>query len=304
MTDITLADLTFDYAIIPDDQARAIAQTVAADIKPRLRRTAEDIFAIGKGLLRAKDALPHGYFGRWAYDELGLTSRTAQRFMQVAERLGNESDNLSHLLPSVLYQLAGDNTPPETVNAVIKLARAGERVTVAQAREIVRRASPTPPPAGDSTIRVPLRMAGDSQPAPSQRTSDSMAGATGTGTCRACHRPLTDPASVAAGIGICCARREQMTGGSDGAAEETDDAITLTDDLPVYGLSDDDVITHRPALTPIQRSSVRNLLRTIGYGVSYFQPHPAAREFGIEEEWLTAWDAIQTLVQRMEEIAQ
>ena len=312
------AELVFDYTSIPDN-SRDVAMQVAVDIKPRLRRTAEDIFAIGRGLLRAKAALPHGFFSRWAYDELGLTSKSAQRFMQVAERLESESDNLSHLLPSVLYQLAQADTPPAAVGEVIRLnteLRAqGERgATVAQTQEVIRRLRP----AGASAT-VSLRRAGNETPQTTRRTGDSMAATHSTATCRACHRPLTDPASALAGIGPCCALREQMAGGSDGAGASTEPEASatgidgnwqsLTEEMPVYSLSDDDVDiddapTHTAALTALQRNAARNLLRTIGYGINYFQPHPAAAEFGVEREWQAAWNAIQMLKTRLEAISQ
>ena len=328
------AELVYDYASIPDN-SREVAMQVAVDIKPRLRRTAEDIFAIGRGLLRAKDALPHGFFSRWAYDELGLTSKSAQRFMLVAERLESESDNLSHLLPSVLYQLAQADTPSAAVGEVIRLntqLRAqGERgATVAQTQEVIRRLRPSVPDIDDSeelpelrpagaSATVPLRRAGNETPQTTRRTGDSMAATHSTATCRACHRPLTDPASALAGIGPCCALREQMAGGSDGAGASTEPEASatgidgnwqsLTEEMPVYSLSDDDVDiddapTHTAALTALQRNAARNLLRTIGYGINYFQPHPAAAEFGVEREWQAAWNAIQMLKTRLEAISQ
>ena len=312
------AELVFDYTSIPDN-SRDVAMQVAVDIKPRLRRTAEDIFAIGRGLLRAKAALPHGFFSRWAYDELGLTSKSAQRFMQVAERLESESDNLSHLLPSVLYQLAQADTPPAAVGEVIRLnteLRAqGERgATVAQTQEVIRRLRPT-----GASATVSLRRAGNESPQTTRRTGDSMAATHSTATCRACHRPLTDPASALAGIGPCCALREQMAGGTDGADEPGASATGIdgnwqtfnpeTDETPVYSLSDDDVDidaapTRTAAMTALQRNAARNLLRTMSYGIDYFKPHPADREFGIERERQAAWTAIQTLQRRLEAISQ
>ena len=325
-TAITPEVLLFDYNSIPDN-SREVAMQVAVDIKPRLRRTVEDIFAIGRGLLRAKDALPHGFFSRWAYDELGLTSKSAQRFMQVAERLESESDKLSHLFPSVLYLLAQADTPPAAVGEVIRLnteLRAqGERgATVAQTQEVIRRLRPAVASTAAGVVStgstqaatVSLRRAGNETPQTTRRTGDSMAATHSTATCRACHRPLTDPASALAGIGPCCALREQMAGGSDGEGEQGASATgidsnwqILTEEMPVCSLSDDDVEidaapTRTAALTAVQRSAARNLLRTIGYGISYFQPHPTAAEFGVEREWQAAWNAIQTLQRRLEAI--
>lgn len=315
MTDIIASDLLFDYASIPDD-SRDVARTVALDIKPRLRRAAEDVIAVGRGLIRAKAALPHGFFGKWAYDEFGLTAKTTERFVdvaQLAERMGAESDNLSHLLPSVLYELAKPSTPAKAVENVLKLsatlAETGERVTVKQARgEIRRLRQPTQTNVGGA--HIPLRKAGEGGAA-SVSTGDSMP-ATPTAICRRCHRPLSDPATAAAGIGHICATHEQRGGGGDGEGETT--AVAHTDEMPVYEsieqivdyVSDDDVWTpaQRPVLTPAQKRGAANLLRTIGYGVDYFQPHPADRELGIEHLQEAAWEAIQALIAELEAISQ
>lgn len=304
MTDITAGELVFDYASIPDD-SRDVARDIALDIKPRLRRAAEDVIAIGNGLIQAKAALPHGFFGRWAYDEFGLTAKTTERFVgvaQLAERMGAESDNLSHLLPSVLYELAKPSTPAKAVEKVIDLSRSlaetGERVTVAQARREIRRLRQPTQPQTNGTGKVTLSPVAAS-PGGTQ--------ATAAATCRACHRQLTDPDSIAAGIGHTCAQREQMAGGGDGNDTDTDAdeprTVELVDDLPVYGLADDDVFA-TAELTAEQKRGARNILRTIGYGIGYLQPHPAARELGIEQEWQAAWEAIQALVKELEAISQ
>jgi hypothetical protein len=55
-----------------------------------MRRTAEDIVAIGHALIRQKAALPHGSFLPWIEAEFAMTPRTAQNFMKVAEQYGSK----------------------------------------------------------------------------------------------------------------------------------------------------------------------------------------------------------------------
>src|SRR5687768_11939917 len=55
----------------------------AKRIRPHLVAAVEHIIAAGKELIGAKEALPHGEFGTLC-ESLGLTTRTAQRFMAIA----------------------------------------------------------------------------------------------------------------------------------------------------------------------------------------------------------------------------
>jgi hypothetical protein len=131
----------FDYSCI----ANAIAEQVrsAADrIRDKVKRTLEDVIAVGKELLTAKAQLPYGRFGLWLQAEFGWTERTARHFMAVAERFGPKAEIISNLgiAPTAAYLLAAPSTPDEARQAAIAQAEAGRRVTVAVARDIVARA--------------------------------------------------------------------------------------------------------------------------------------------------------------------
>ena len=54
-----------------------------------LRQTAQNIIEIGKELTAAKQEVPHGQWLNWLDSNFGMTERTAQNFMKVAERLSN-----------------------------------------------------------------------------------------------------------------------------------------------------------------------------------------------------------------------
>ena len=80
----------------------------AGRIRPHLMAAAESIIAAGKELLAAKEALPHGEFGP-LLDELGLTPRTAQRFMAIARHpVLSDPTRVSHLPGAwgTLYELS------------------------------------------------------------------------------------------------------------------------------------------------------------------------------------------------------
>ena len=128
--------LRYDYSVIEDDGDRNAVMGAAIAIKPLVRRVAEDLIQIGQELIAAKDFLPHGQFTPWIETEFGLHPRTARRMMAVAERLGHKADTLSDLSASVLYELAADSTPAETVDRVVRLTGSGENLTTRDVRSL------------------------------------------------------------------------------------------------------------------------------------------------------------------------
>ena len=128
--------LRYDYSVIEDDGDRNAVMGAAMAIKPLVRRVAEDLIQIGQELIAVKDFLPHGQFTPWIETEFGLHPRTARRMMAVAERLGHKADTLSDLSASVLYELAADSTPAETVDRVVRLTGSGENLTTKDVRSL------------------------------------------------------------------------------------------------------------------------------------------------------------------------
>ncbi|OSM04458.1 DUF3102 domain-containing protein [Magnetofaba australis] len=112
-----------------------IAKPAAERIRLRMRRTAEDIIAIGQDLQRVKDAIPHGSFGPWIQAEFEMTESSALRFMRVAERFGTKSVNLTDLKPSVLYFLAAPSTPEEVIEKAVEKSSAGDSVSNADVKK-------------------------------------------------------------------------------------------------------------------------------------------------------------------------
>ena len=90
----------------------------AERIRTRLKRTAEDIVAIGQDLIVAKKIVGHGQFEIWVHTEFGMSPETAQNFMHVAERFGRESGIIPELPATILYLLAAPSTPEAVVEQV------------------------------------------------------------------------------------------------------------------------------------------------------------------------------------------
>ena len=67
-----------------------------------------------------------------------MTERTAQNFMRVADKYG-ENAIIADLSPTVLYVLAAPSTPEEVSTAVADKVMAGERVSVADVKALAPR---------------------------------------------------------------------------------------------------------------------------------------------------------------------
>jgi DNA repair exonuclease SbcCD ATPase subunit len=113
-----IVQTTFDYAGL-DEAKRVRVQVKAESIKARMKRTAEDIIAIGLDLIAVKGELGHGQFLQWIKAEFGMSDRHARNFMAVATRFSNKSEIISDLSPTILYELAAPSTPDEVIQEVL-----------------------------------------------------------------------------------------------------------------------------------------------------------------------------------------
>lgn len=110
--------LAFDYSAL-DTDTQSFIKVKAKDIHVRLKRTAEDIVAVGQALIDVKLRLDHGQFGSWLQSEFGMTDRHARNFMNVAIRFSDKTETVSDFPATVLYLLAAPSTPDEIVEQVI-----------------------------------------------------------------------------------------------------------------------------------------------------------------------------------------
>ena len=123
----------FDYNAL-DDGMRILKRT--DEIKVLVKRTADDIIAIGERLLEVKALLPHGAFGDWLSAEFDWSQDTAGRLMNVASRFG-DIPQIADFAPSALYLLASPSTPESARQEAVGLAQAGETITHTEAKAIV-----------------------------------------------------------------------------------------------------------------------------------------------------------------------
>lgn len=118
----------FAYSDLAPD-TRSIVEAATDRLHTLERKTGEQIIEMGQELIRVKQALGHGLFGAWLESEFGWTDRTAQNFMNVAEKFAGKTENFAHFAPSALYALASGSVPQEIRDEFTAKAEAGERVT-------------------------------------------------------------------------------------------------------------------------------------------------------------------------------
>jgi Protein of unknown function (DUF3102) len=114
----------------------------AIEIRKLCKRTAHDIYEIGRRLTEAKKLVGHGNWLNWLDAEFGWTDRTALNFMHVFQ-MWPESETVSDLdiNISALYRLARPSTPVAAREEIIKRADAGTPITVANVEDVIEQAN-------------------------------------------------------------------------------------------------------------------------------------------------------------------
>jgi hypothetical protein len=136
----------FDYETL-DEEIRSFVQRKTDETRGLLRRTAQNVIAIGRNIQAVKEQLPHGQFLPWLQTEFAMTERHARNFMHAAARFGNKPEIIADLSATVIYELAAPSTPEVVIEQVeskhippmleaIRAAKEAER----QAREAEERA--------------------------------------------------------------------------------------------------------------------------------------------------------------------
>jgi hypothetical protein len=125
---VTLASIdAFDYSAV-EPAAVPSLRASAKTIRARITKTTADIIATGRELALAKAHLDHGQFCTWVEAEIGISARTAQRYMAATE-LADKNDTVSLLPPTMVHRLAAKSAPEEVVDEVIARARSGEIIS-------------------------------------------------------------------------------------------------------------------------------------------------------------------------------
>jgi len=119
-----LAATQFDYNTVPAS-IRFDLQAQAKLIKKLIAKTTADLIDLGRHLIAAKQYIGHGLFIPWVEGEIGISGRTAQRYMAIAQLAEAKNDSVSLLPPTILHRLAAPSAPLEVVDYVIGQANDG-----------------------------------------------------------------------------------------------------------------------------------------------------------------------------------
>jgi hypothetical protein len=119
-------EIGFDYSTLEDQETADAVRAAAESINCRKNSIHGDIVGIGIDLLGVKGRLSHGQFGAWIEAEFGMTPRTAQNYMSVAEVFGSKYEIVSHLKPTTIVSLAAPSISAEVRGRIIDCSK-GER---------------------------------------------------------------------------------------------------------------------------------------------------------------------------------
>jgi len=117
---------------------------LAQDTRFRMKRSTEDLIQIGTNLIEAKKLCEHGEWLPWLEreftDEYALTHRSAQHYMNVAQKFGDKCETVSYLpiAATALYMLSVTSVPDEAREEAITRAAAGETISKKKANQIIK----------------------------------------------------------------------------------------------------------------------------------------------------------------------
>ncbi len=113
----------YDYNPLDSETATSLREKAVA-ARGLLKRTSDDIIAIGKLLLEAKAQLPHGQYLPWIRAELGISQSTAWRFTQAAQGKSLKIFKANDLLAQKNPEREQERSPSaENIRAIIEILR-------------------------------------------------------------------------------------------------------------------------------------------------------------------------------------
>ncbi len=143
-TDEPQARTSFDYEVL-ELNSRTVVRQRTDEIRERLQRAAQDIWAIGQKLVEVRSRLKHGQFEVWLRAEFGWSHRTAYNFISVYEAFAKTANFTEiNIAASALYLLAAPSTPQKIRDQFVQRAEAGEKITYSNVRKSIKSVKPTP----------------------------------------------------------------------------------------------------------------------------------------------------------------
>ena len=131
----------FDYSALDPDLSIYLREKTVG-LQNLIKRSTRDLIDIGRSLIEVKNKLEHGQFYLWLETEFSWTYRTANRFMNVAEKFEPEQLLDLNILPSALYELSAPSIPEAAREEALSRAEQGEKINLDVVKEIKNKYSP------------------------------------------------------------------------------------------------------------------------------------------------------------------
>ena len=146
-TELAIPDRMVNVYLANGYKADEVAELeeIASEIRDLKRSTAQGIYEIGLRLNTVKEDKAHGTWQFYVESRCGISLDSAQRFMSVANLIGNTpalADHMGNFALTALYTLAQNKrVTPEVVSEVLEWAQEGE-VNEAIVRDAITRNNP------------------------------------------------------------------------------------------------------------------------------------------------------------------
>jgi hypothetical protein len=137
MSNPQVLEAPFNYAAL-EPAKRLAVQNSTQEIRQLIALTTRNMMLIGQRLLEVKSFLPHGQFGTWLRIEFGLSERTAQNWMQVAEAFKYANFADLTIGKSALYLLSRPSMPEDIRDDMLRRGAAGEPITHQRVRQAIK----------------------------------------------------------------------------------------------------------------------------------------------------------------------
>jgi hypothetical protein len=118
--------------------------SVAGQVRMRLKNMSAHIIEIGRELLAMKRRLGNDRFLKWVTAACDLAPAQAQRMMRAAKWAEGREAIVSQLEPTAIYLLAAPSTPEAVWQEVLSLLAAGQRPAPRIIRAMIRAAKGDP----------------------------------------------------------------------------------------------------------------------------------------------------------------
>lgn len=148
-----------DFAVPASQQD--LLKTKAESIRKRLRASVASVISVGTELREIKPSLKHGDFTSFVVNDCGITMRSAQNYMSVAEFADDKSESISLLSLGSLYRLAAKSTPTAAISQVVEMLDNGKVTTESDIEALIAASrltevEPTDPPILDNDLAEDL----------------------------------------------------------------------------------------------------------------------------------------------------